>query len=126
MNDLTFFIYALHVVDNLLIANSGGIAVSACITATALFCGLFNKMEADGPYGNEHDTERAKGWFGLLKITVPILIVFALIAVIVPNKQTMIMMGAAQWGESLLKTEPVSDSLKLLNKYIKEALEENE
>lgn len=124
MNNLSIALYAIEVLgnlNNLLVMTA---VFSGCFLIVAFF---FKFMSSDRSYPSEakanDDATKA------VKFLLPIFIVATLFGVTIPNKDTIRLIVASEFGETLYKSEDVQEMVnpakkalkKWLNDYSKEA-----
>lgn len=124
MNNLSIALYAIDVIGNL----------DTIITMTAVFSGIllimgffFKMITSDRDCRSEismNDTAKA-----IIKNMIPVFIVATLFGVVIPKRDTVRLIVASEFGESLYKSEDVQEVInpakkalkKWLNDYTKDA-----
>ena len=92
-----WFIYFLGVISAIQGVVITGAIISALILVVAIIASIFMRVEVEGEYGSESD----KRWLGLWrktrKICIPVFVVFLLVAMFVPSRNTLIAMYVAKF-----------------------------
>lgn len=133
MNSLSWFIYAVQLVDNLstvcvLIAvGSAGLFVGRLI---ATFCRSERAYVYTSPINRADLTARQviwDEWKPKVGLHVTISVLFILFAAALPSRQTMILIAGSEMGERVVKSEAVQSivdpGLDLVKTWIKEETE---
>lgn len=120
MNSLTWTIYLIDLMDKF------GTATLVFVCATG-FLFLFSSGICAMMYSDDElSPETSEVYWKIFRRFVPIWFLAVGLLVIVPSKQTMILMAASQVGEKIINTETVSgiakDSIDLLSSYVKKEL----
>ena len=101
-----WFIYMLSVVDSI-----GDMIVGAVIftLTTSFTCLIFVAIQTD--LGNINVTKK---WLKKLKITIPLFVIFVLLSILIPSKNTIITMYATQFltQENIIKAISTGKSIK--------------
>lgn len=130
MNALSWMIYAAEVSDSIRwfvwFTTIASFLFGVFVLITTFSC----LVASEERYVKDTDKENyklwAKKWLGLLKISVPILVVSFFVASFLPSKQTIMLIAASQIGESFLNTDAAKniggvglDTVNNLNDYLK-------
>ena len=124
MNNLSITLYAIDVIGNLntvigMVAIFSGILLLVCFIGAGITCDRISKSEA----ALNDATKR------VIKTTLPFFIIATLVSIVVPDKRTVRLIVASEFGEALYKSEDVQEVLnpakaalkKWLNDYTKDA-----
>lgn len=132
MNSLSIFIYLAELIPSI-----GHMCVLFAFLAVVGIFASFMMRDLNGTvysFDTKEDIENKKYVVGVankgLKIFPIVIIVSIVIATIVPSRQTIMMIAASEFGESVYKSDQIQEILnpasKLLKSFIKEELEKRE
>lgn len=132
MNNLSIFIYLAELIPAIghmcvLFAFLAGIGIFASFMIRD-----FNNTVYS--FDTKDDIENKKYMVGVankgLRIFPIVIVVGIVVATIIPSRQTIMMIAASEFGESIYKSDQIQDILnpasKLLKSFIKEELEKRE
>lgn len=132
MNNLSIFIYLAELIPSIghmcalfAILAAGGIVVCFMLRD-------FNNTVYS--FDTKEDIENKKSTVSFankgLKVFPIVIVVSIVVATIVPSRQTIMMIAASEFGETLYKSDQIQDIInpasKLLKSFIKEELEKRE
>ncbi len=102
MNTVSFLIYLTHVLPTLGAIFGVSAIVLGLVTVGSVVVWLIAKGEASSYRATEDDKRFPSTVFSVLKFASVTFVVSALLAVILPNQQTMYMIAASELGEEVI------------------------
>lgn len=132
MNNLSIFIYLAELIPSI-----GHMCVLfACLAAAGIFvCFMLRDLNNTVySFDSKEDIENKKSTVSSankgLKVFPIVIVVCIAVATIIPSRQTIMMIAASEFGESIYKSDQIQDILnpasKLLKSYIRDELEKRE
>lgn len=116
MNNLSWFIYLISVVDSLR-------GVASAILAIGGFCFALAGVLCIAGYLIEEEEGPLRMWKQTIKWGGPVLALCLLIVILLPDRRTMLLIAGSEMGERAIKTDTVRDvvnpGMDLLKAWIK-------
>lgn len=117
MNSLTLVIYLSDVIPSLSALLGWILATSAIVYGIGLVVGL-------AQYDIDRETSIWERLGSILKYLIPTWIILSLIVVLVPSKQTILLMAGSEFSEQVVNTPEAKELLEGVRQVIKSQLEQ--
>lgn len=117
MNSLSLVIYLADVIPSLSILVGGILIIITILYGIGLFIGL-------AQYDVSDDTTIWKRVISTLKYMAPVCILLTLAFVLIPSRQTILLIAGSEFGEEVVTTPEAKELLEGIRQVIKSQLEQ--